>query len=68
MYPGYTLKITFHRAEDLPVADFGSFSSDPYISAHMVDRQVLCAMESNLESVAWWGMGNGSGIEASGRL
>ncbi|KAJ5801442.1 uncharacterized protein N7518_003510 [Penicillium psychrosexuale] len=34
--PGYTLKITFHRAEDLPVADFGSFSSDPYVDAHMV--------------------------------
>ncbi|CRL28851.1 C2 calcium-dependent membrane targeting [Penicillium camemberti] len=34
--PGYTLKITFHRAEDLPVADFGSFSSDPYVSAHMI--------------------------------
>lgn len=34
--PGYTLKITFHRAEDLPVADFGSFSSDPYVAAHMI--------------------------------
>lgn len=34
--PGYTLKITFHRADDLPVADFGSFSSDPYVRAHMV--------------------------------
>ena len=31
--PGYTLKITFHRAENLPFADFGSFSSDPYILA-----------------------------------
>ncbi|KAJ6009800.1 hypothetical protein N7499_004799 [Penicillium canescens] len=34
--PGYTLKITFHRANNLPVADFGSFSSDPYVSAQMV--------------------------------
>ncbi|KAJ5555444.1 hypothetical protein N7461_003914 [Penicillium sp. DV-2018c] len=34
--PGYTLKITFHRAEDLPIADFGSFSSDPYVAAQMV--------------------------------
>ncbi|CAG7953879.1 unnamed protein product [Penicillium salamii] len=34
--PGYTMKITFHRADDLPVADFGSFSSDPYVNAHMV--------------------------------
>ncbi|KAJ5780852.1 hypothetical protein N7457_006012 [Penicillium paradoxum] len=34
--PGYTLKITFHRAEDLPIADFGSFSSDPYVAAQMI--------------------------------
>lgn len=31
--PGYTIKITFHRAENLPVADLGSFSSDPYVLA-----------------------------------
>lgn len=31
--PGYTLKITFHRANNLPAADFPSFSSDPYIHA-----------------------------------
>jgi hypothetical protein len=31
--PGYTLKFTFHRAENLPFADFGTFSSDPYIIA-----------------------------------
>jgi C2 domain len=31
--PGYTLKITFHKAENLPFADFGTFSSDPYIVA-----------------------------------
>ena len=31
--PGYTLKITFHRAENLPFADFATLSSDPYILA-----------------------------------
>ncbi|KAL4781161.1 hypothetical protein BJX76DRAFT_22869 [Aspergillus varians] len=31
--PGYTLKFTFHRGVNLPCADFGSFSSDPYIHA-----------------------------------
>lgn len=31
--PGYTVKITFHRAENLPFADFSSLSSDPYILA-----------------------------------
>ncbi|KAK5050756.1 hypothetical protein LTR84_003315 [Exophiala bonariae] len=31
--PGYTIKITFHKAENLPFADFGTFSSDPYILA-----------------------------------
>lgn len=33
MPPGYTIKITFHKAENLPFADFGTFSSDPYILA-----------------------------------
>lgn len=33
--PGYTLKFTFHRGIDLPVADFGSFSSDPYVYAQL---------------------------------
>ncbi|KAJ5157587.1 uncharacterized protein N7482_008687 [Penicillium canariense] len=33
--PGYTLKFTFHRAVDLPIADFGSFSSDPYVFARL---------------------------------
>ncbi|KAJ5974063.1 hypothetical protein N7481_011273 [Penicillium waksmanii] len=33
--PGYTLKFTFHRGVDLPVADFGSFSSDPYVFAQL---------------------------------
>ena len=31
--PGYTLKITFHKAENLPFADLGTLSSDPYILA-----------------------------------
>lgn len=31
--PGYTVKITFHNAENLPFADFGTLSSDPYILA-----------------------------------
>jgi len=31
--PGYTLKITFHKAENLPFADLGTLSSDPYIHA-----------------------------------
>ncbi|KAJ5097590.1 hypothetical protein N7456_008311 [Penicillium angulare] len=33
--PGYTVKFTFHRGDDLPVADFGSFSSDPYVHAQL---------------------------------
>lgn len=33
--PGYTLKFTFHRGVNLPCADFGSFSSDPYIHASL---------------------------------
>ncbi|ORY11202.1 hypothetical protein BCR34DRAFT_484413 [Clohesyomyces aquaticus] len=31
--PGYTVKITFHRATNLPLADINSLSSDPYILA-----------------------------------
>lgn len=31
--PGYTLKITFHRADNLPYADLGTLSADPYIIA-----------------------------------
>lgn len=33
--PGYTLKFTFHRATNLPMADINSFSSDPYILAQL---------------------------------
>ena len=31
--PGYTLKFTFHRAENLPFADINTISSDPYVLA-----------------------------------
>ncbi|KAF2665938.1 hypothetical protein BT63DRAFT_427727 [Microthyrium microscopicum] len=31
MPPGYTLKFTIHRAENLPMADINSLSSDPYV-------------------------------------
>ena len=33
--PGYTVKITFNRAESLPIADVNSFSSDPYVWAQL---------------------------------
>lgn len=33
--PGYTLKFTFHRAVNLPFADFSTFSSDPYVAAQL---------------------------------
>jgi hypothetical protein len=33
--PGFTLKFTFHRASNLPVADFNSFSSDPFVHAQI---------------------------------
>lgn len=35
---GYIVKFTFHRAENLPVADFGARSSDPYIHATLTSR------------------------------
>ena len=31
--PGYTVKITFHRATNLPMADINTLASDPYILA-----------------------------------
>ncbi|RHZ58504.1 hypothetical protein CDV55_105576 [Aspergillus turcosus] len=34
--PGYTLKFTFHRGINLPCADFGTFSSDPYVRAQLL--------------------------------
>ena len=33
--PGYNVKITFHRATNLPMADYTSLSSDPYIIAEI---------------------------------
>jgi len=33
--PGWTLKITFHRADNLPMADLNTMSSDPYILAQI---------------------------------
>lgn len=33
--PGYTLKFTFHRATNLPMADLNSLSSDPYVLAQL---------------------------------
>lgn len=33
--PGFTLKFTFHRAANLPMADINSLSSDPYILAQL---------------------------------
>uniref|UniRef100_A0A093V2P2 RasGAP-activating-like protein 1 n=1 Tax=Talaromyces marneffei PM1 TaxID=1077442 RepID=A0A093V2P2_TALMA len=32
---GYTLKFTFHRASNLPAADFGTLSSDPFVRAEL---------------------------------
>ena len=31
--PGYTIRITFHRAENLPFSDFNTLSTDAYIHA-----------------------------------
>lgn len=33
--PGYTVKIIFHRATRLPLADFATLSSDPYVKAEL---------------------------------
>jgi len=33
--PGWTIKITFHRATNLPMADVNSLSSDPYVLAQI---------------------------------
>lgn len=33
--PGYTVKITFHRASALPIGDAFSLSSDPYLTADL---------------------------------
>jgi hypothetical protein len=33
--PGYTVKITFHRANNLPLADINTLSADPFILAEL---------------------------------
>ncbi|KAK4936560.1 hypothetical protein LTR28_010131, partial [Elasticomyces elasticus] len=33
--PGYTVKFTFHKATDLPMADLNTLSSDPYVLAQL---------------------------------
>lgn len=33
--PGYTVKITFHRATNLPLADINTLSADPFILAEL---------------------------------
>ena len=33
--PGYTVKVTFHKATDLPFADLATLSSDPFILAQL---------------------------------
>ncbi|KAL1304654.1 hypothetical protein AAFC00_003615 [Neodothiora populina] len=33
--PGYTIKITFHRATNLPMADINTLSSDPFVLAQL---------------------------------
>jgi hypothetical protein len=34
--PGYTLKITAHRAENLPIGDINTLSSDPYVKMQII--------------------------------
>ncbi|KAF1943449.1 hypothetical protein EJ02DRAFT_453353 [Clathrospora elynae] len=33
--PGYTVKFTFHRANNLPLADINTLSADPFITAQL---------------------------------
>ncbi|KAH8168192.1 hypothetical protein CIB48_g70 [Xylaria polymorpha] len=33
--PGYTVKFTFHRAENLPIADISTGASDPFLTAQL---------------------------------
>src|ERR1700710_2717162 len=35
---GYTIRFTFHRAENLPISDLNSRSSDPYIHAALTSE------------------------------
>lgn len=35
---GYTVRFTFHRADNLPISDINTLSSDPYIQASLTSR------------------------------
>lgn len=75
--PGYDVKITFHRATHLPIADLSSLSSDPYLKAvletdlrprhkedpHLVFRTHTESKKTNPEWNAEWILAN---IPASG--
>lgn len=37
---GYTVKFTFHRAENLPIADLGSGASDPFLLATLTSQGI----------------------------
>lgn len=37
---GYTVRFTFHRATNLPMADLGSQSSDPYLTATLTSNGI----------------------------
>lgn len=37
---GYTVRFTFHRAENLPIADLGSRASDPYLTATLTSNGI----------------------------
>ncbi|CAI6341759.1 unnamed protein product [Periconia digitata] len=34
--PGYTIRVTFHRATNLPLADINTLSADPFIVAELI--------------------------------
>ncbi|KAI9851124.1 MAG: hypothetical protein M1838_004459 [Thelocarpon superellum] len=34
--PGFTMRFTFHRAANLPIADINAMSSDPFITAELI--------------------------------
>ncbi|KAL1895940.1 hypothetical protein Sste5346_005039 [Sporothrix stenoceras] len=49
--PTYTLKFTFHKATNLPVADLGNSSSDPFIRATLTVPAVATRHEEDPEMV-----------------
>lgn len=49
--PTYTLKFTFHKATNLPVADLGNSSSDPFIRATLTVPSVATRHEEDPEMV-----------------